>query len=246
MPDVLLRPVVSCGTIGDKRLNLTVLTRWSSRALVVLGLAVACGAPAAAQQPAPAVASVDAGIAALHARIEQALMSGEPSRLLALAAPQPSDGDRLSAFAQTQIQPHAVRAVVRERDRAPLGDAPDNTAFRSLIEVFVEYEGGRAAVRTWSLDTELAAGTTDSWRILAAESLSSADGLYRLALDPSKQYRVRDLTVQAEDLSLTFPSAVAYAATIADGQTALVVIGDGTMHFTPKPATEQGLSLIHI
>jgi hypothetical protein len=233
--------VTSCGTIGIKRFSLILPIRWSSRALVVLGLAVACGAPAGAQeQPVPAAASVDAGLSALHARIEEAVVSGEPSRMLALAGPQPADPDQLAAFAQTQVLRGAVRAVVRERDRAPIADAPENTAFRSLIEVFVEYEGGRAAVRTWTLDAELTAGTADTWRIRAAESLSSADGLYRLALDPMKQYRVRDLTVQAEDLALTFPSGVAYAATIADGQTALVVMGDGTMHFTPKPATEQG------
>jgi len=242
LPDVLLGPVTSCGTIGNKRFNLTLPIRWSSRALVVLGLAVACGAPAVAQQqqPVPAAASVDYGLAALHVRIEQAVTSGEPARFLALAGPQPTGADQLSVFAQMQVLRGAVRAVVRERDRAPLADTPENTAFRSLIEVFVEYEGGRAAVRTWSIDTELTPGTTDTWRIAAAESLSSADGLYRLALDPAKQFRVRDLTVQAEDLSLTFPSGVAYAATIADGPTALVVIGDGTMHFTPKPATEQG------
>ena len=231
--------MTSCGTIEGKRLNLNLLIRWSSRALVVLGLAIASGAPAGAQ-PAPAAASVDAGLSALHARMEQAIIAGEPSRLLALSAPVPTDGDRLSAFAQQQILPRAVRAVVRERDRAPLDEMPENTGFRSLIEVFVEYQGGRAAVRTWSIDAGLTPGTTDSWRLLAADALSSADGLHRLALDPTKQYRVRDLTVQAEDLTLTFPAGVAYTATVAEGETVLIVIGDGSMHFAPKQNTEQG------
>ena len=108
-----------------------------------------------------------------------------------------------------------------------------------LLEVFVEHEGGRAAARTWSIDVSRTPADGE-WRLADAESLSSADGLHRLALDPKRQFRVRNLTIRAEDLQLTFPSGVAYSAATPDGETGLVVIGDGTMHFSPKPATEQG------
>jgi hypothetical protein len=209
----------------------------------VLGLAVASGASLSAQpaaaQPAAASASVDAGLAALYGRLEQALVAGEPSQILAMISAAGVNGDRLSAFAQSQAHARAVRAVVRERDRAPLEDAPDDTGFRLLIELFVEYEGGRAAARTWSID---AARTPSDgvWRLVDAEALSSADGLHRLSLDASKQFRVRDLSVRAEDLLLTFPAGVAYAAVTPEGETGLVVIGDGAMQFTPKPPMEQG------
>jgi hypothetical protein len=209
----------------------------------VLGLAVASGASLSAQsaaaQSAAAPASAEAGLTALYTRLEQSLVAGEPSQVLALTSPSNTNGDRLSAFAQSQAHARAVRAVVRERDRAPLEDAAEDTGFRVLLEVFLEYEGGRASARTWSIDvTRTPAG--GEWRLADAESLSSADGLHRLALDPKRQFRVRNLTIRAEDLQLTFPSGVAYSAATADGETGMVVIGDGTMQFTPKPATEQG------
>jgi len=63
------------------------MARWSSCALVVLGLAVVSGASASAQsagaQPATAPTAVDTGLAALYARLEQALVAGEPSQILA-------------------------------------------------------------------------------------------------------------------------------------------------------------------
>jgi hypothetical protein len=229
---------MSCVKMSVRGSFLRLLARWSSCALVVLGLAVVSGAPVVAQ-PATASASVDAGLAALYARLEQALVSGEPSQILALTSAAATNGDRLSAFAQSQANGRGVRAVVRERDRAPLEDTPTDTGFRMLLEVFVEYEGGKAAARTWTLDATRTP-SDGAWRLSDAEALTSADGLYRLALDPAKQFRVRDLAVRAEDLLLTFPSGVAYTATADDGETVLVVLGDGSMQFAPKQTTEQG------
>ena len=238
LPEIPHPAVFSYVKMSSRGPRLNLLARWSSCALVVLGLAVASVGSASAQAP-PDTASVDAGLTALYGRLEQALVSGEPSRFLALTAASTQEGDRLSAFAVGQMQAGALRAVVRERDRAPLEDAAANSGFRMLLEVFVEYRGGRAAARTWSIDaTRTAADAT--WQVSAAEALSTADGLYRLALDASRQYRVRDLVVHAEDLTVTFPVATAFAASVADGETALVVVGDGTMHFAPKEPTEQG------
>jgi hypothetical protein len=220
--------------------HLTLVVRWSSCALAVLGLALASGAELSARQ-APAAAAavpVDAGLAQLYARLEQALVAGDASQILALTSAATTEGDRLSAFAQSQTPGRAVRAVVRERDRAPIADAPEDTAFRMLLEVFVEFDGGRAAARTWSLDATRT-GADGSWRISDAEALSSADGLYRLTLE-AKQFKVTNLTVRAEDLVITFPSGVAFAATAEGGRTALIVIGDGSAQFAPKQGTEQG------
>jgi hypothetical protein len=230
----------SCVKMSVRGSHLTLVARWSSRALVVLGLALASGAELSAQaaQPAAAAGSVDAGLAQLYARLEQALVAGDASQILGLTSATTTEGDRLSAFAQGQTPGRAVRAVVRERDRAPLADAPENTAFRMLLEIFVEYEGGRAAARTWSLDATRTPAD-GAWRITDAEALSTADGLHRLALE-AKQFKVTNLTVRAEDLLITFPAGVAFAATAEGGRTALVVLGDGTLQFSPKQTTEQG------
>ena len=143
LPEVSARAAISCVKMSIRGSILRLMARWSSCALVVLGLAVVSGASLSAQsaaaQPATAPASVDAGLAALYARLEQALVAGEPSQILAATSAAATNGDRLSAFAQSQAFARAVRAVIRERDRAPLEEAAEGTAYRMLLEVFVEY-----------------------------------------------------------------------------------------------------------
>ena len=201
------------------------MARWSSCALVVLGLAVVSGASVSAQsaatQPATATASADAGLAALYTRLEQALVAGEPSQILAATSARRRTAigcprSRRARRSRGRCAPSSASAIAR-RSRT----RPRAAAYRMLLEVFVEYQGGRAAARTWSIDATRTPAD-GVWRLADAEALSSADGLNRLALDPNRQFRVRDLAIRAEDLLLTFPSGVAYVASTADGET-----GDG-------------------
>ena len=55
-----------------------------------------------------------------------------------------------------------------------------------------------------------------------------------------RQYAVRDLHIRGEDLDIAIPSGVAYAAEVRGLITALVVIGDGDVTFSPKPESEKG------
>jgi hypothetical protein len=85
-----------------------------------------------------------------------------------------------------------------------------------------------------------AGAATPDWRIVALERLTSIDGLFRLALDPTQQFAVRNLTVSAEDLRLSVPQGSAFVAETPDGVTAVVVLGAGTMRFEPRPEAEKG------
>ena len=62
-----------------------------------------------------------------------------------------------------------VRAVVQERDRAPLEGAPIGDGYRLVVELFAE-TAGRARIATVSLDVRRpAGGALDSWRIAGGE-----------------------------------------------------------------------------
>ena len=71
------------------------------------------------------------------------------------------------------------------------------------------------------------------------ERLSYISGLYRLGLSPDKQFDVRNLTVRGPDLTIELPVGTAFVAEMADGITAVVLLGRGKMHFAPRDVAEQ-------
>ena len=64
--------------------------------------------------------------------------------------------------------------------------------------------------------------------------------MHRLALQSEKQYAARNLVLTAIDFTLRLPAGDVFTAETAEGVTALVLIGDGTMLFEPAPKEEKG------
>ena len=166
----------------------------------------------AAAQPATATASVDAGLAALYARLEQALVAGEPSQILAATSAAATNGDRLSAFAQSQAFARAVRAVIRERDRAPLEDAAEGTrlphAARGVRRVRRRPRGGADVVDRRDPD---AGGRRLASRRRRGAQLGGRPATASRSIRTGSSASAIS-SVRAEDLLLTFPSGVAYVA----------------------------------
>jgi peptidase M1-like protein len=211
------------------------------RALIVaLALAFAVSdAPAAAlapQTPGDAVTAV-------LRRVEQILQRADAPGFLALLADS-ADREQALAFATFELQPGVTKAVVQERDRQPLAGTLPGNGYRLMLDVFEEY-GTRARIATWRLDLKRtreasAPGEMDEWRIADEERLNVVENLYRLALDPAKQYDAHDLTVAAEDIELTLAEGSVFVAAIDQGVTGVVLMGRGEVRFHPAPATEQG------
>ena len=121
--------------------------RWVLHALVVLGSGRRQRGARPAP-PAPARRPRTSGCGRCTRAIDQALVAGEPSRPAGVDVGQRSQRQSPVRVRADAGGRGAVRAVVRERDRAALAEMPEDTAFRTLMEVFVEYEGGRASART--------------------------------------------------------------------------------------------------
>jgi hypothetical protein len=209
--------------------------------LAFAALLLVCLEPTVAAQPADAG---DETLQALSARLEQALVSGDPAGYLALVGPD-SQHEAARQFADSTFVPGITRAVVRERDRLPLPGAPEGQAYRVLFEAFLE-RGRAARIATWQIDIirapKTAATTTDtpSWQIVGAQQLSMVDGLHRLMLDPAKQFAAKNLVITAQDFTLELPAGNVFVADTLDGTTAMVLRGNGTMRFEPGPAAERG------
>ena len=206
---------------------------------LTIGLLTFAMAQAAAAQTASLTAD---GIEPLLQRLAQVIEAGEASDYLSLVTSS-ADRSQALAFANDEIQPSVTRAVALERFRTALADAPEGAGYRLMVEAFIE-QGPRARLATWQLDVrraDLDSTTGDRpWQIADQQVLDTVDRLYRLALNPTKQYDARNFVVLGEDLELTLVEGVVFVAETDDGITALVLRGRGEMTFSPAPAAERG------
>jgi hypothetical protein len=177
----------------------------------------------------------DAGsVRAFLLKLEQAVQSGNPDDYLALLT-DTADRRRAGEFAETEVRRGATRVVLLERDREPTISTA-GPGLRLFLDAFVD-AGARGRVATWQLDLRRTA--TNEWRVADQERLSGVDNLYRLFLNPNRQFAARAFTIHSEDLELTLDDGAVFTVDTDQGITALVLLGRGTMRFHPAPPVEK-------
>ncbi len=205
------------------------------RPRLALAFAVLVAVPAGPETRVQQPDAVPGGVSALVARIEQAARAGDARAIVALSATG-ANRDVIQDFADTLATPRPLRFMFKERDRATLDDG---VTTRLLVEAFGE-EGNEGHVSSWRIDARPAKTDAEpGWRIAAVQRLATVSGLYRLSINPAKQFEVRHLTVRAPDLTLEMASGSAFVAETPAGPTAVVLIGHGTMRFTPHDPAER-------
>ena len=209
------------------------------RPFLILFVLLSVG-PVDARQAIPAQSGDDLSIQLFVQEVENAIGASDQQRWLDLLSPNADRGAAAEFFAS--LVPQGVtRGVVRERDRQPLSGALPGDGFQLIVDLFAE-SGARGRIHTWRLDVRKPRESTERqpWRVIAHENLSTIDGLHRLSLQADKQYAVKDFVLKSVDLVLRVASGDVFIAETADGTTALVLLGDGAMSFTPKPPEERG------
>ncbi len=175
------------------------------------------------------------GVVRLLADLENAIASGRPEDLRAIASPaMPPGAERPFARVTRAGRPSA--AIVREISRRPI---PGSAAYEVLADVLVRH-GRQGRLATWQIATTLQDGARDRYQIAALSEIAAVDGLLRLELDATRQFTVHELTLRAPDFTLTMESGTAFVAESDAGVTALVLRGRGRVEFTPADAAEQG------
>ena len=181
------------------------------------------------------------GVARLLLRIQQVMQAGDPDAYLDLLSAVASR-DFAREAAGTLILPGITRAVIRERDRTPLEGTLPGDGYRLMVEVLTE-RGTMGRVATWRLDVRRVPTDTsdDEWKVAGQQQAATIDGLYRLSLTPTKQYRVHDLLLASDDLEVRLADGTMFVAETPEGPTALVLLpsGTGTFRFRPTPETER-------
>lgn len=200
---------------------------------ITILLAVAGAAPVHTQTPPARAAQADE-LAPVLRRLEAIVRAGDAPGLIAMA--EPRDQKRVRDFIAFDLLPGATRAVVLERDRMPLQGVKAGDGYRLHVDAFIEF-GDRARAATWRLDLKRNA---EGWRLADQERITATENLYRLSLNPAKQYDARDLVISAEDVEFRLVSGSVFVSEIDQGVTGLVLMGNGELRFHPRPDTEKG------
>ncbi len=191
--------------------------------------------------PAPGVetrqAAAGDGIERLLKRLEQVLQGGLVEAYLDLLS-SAADRDYARSVAAALLLPDTTRVVIRERDRGPLSGSLPGNGYRLMLEVFTE-RGNRARIATWRLDVRRVGDEPDDeWRIAGQQLLTALDGLNRLSLNPTRQFRAHNLVLRSEDLEIRIGDGQVFTADTDEGPTALVLMGQAGTDFTFRPAPE--------
>lgn len=199
---------------------------------LLLALALAVPAHATAQStPAP-----NDGISRIVRELERVLATGDARAYAAMLAPDAKTSDE---FHEEWLHSGVTRAVVQERLRAETPDVPKGQAYDVYVDALSEY-GRNARVGTLLIRVFRESPAAAEWRIAGLNVLTTVRGLYRLSVNPSKQYTIANLALSAEDFELRVPSGIGFVAETDAGVTGIVILGRGEMTFSPTPAAEKG------
>lgn len=196
-------------------------------------LALAClaltAAPAAQQTPQRPMQAD--GVVRLLADLENVLAGNNADGFRPLTTDAMTPAEH-SLFVATSFAEGQDFAAVRERDRRPTG-----AGFLVLVEMLIG-RGKVGRIATWQLLVH-PAEEPGAFKIASATPVAAVDGLVQLDLDTTRQYEARDLTFAAPGLTVHLSSGAVFLARVADGPTALVFRGKGTMVFAPPDPAEQ-------
>ena len=208
----------------------------------LLVLLVLISSPAFADQgPARQLDEEELSILTFLEAVEGAISSSDRSKWLALLSDS-ADRGQAGEFFDAMVPQGVTRAVVKERDRSALMGTLPGEGYRLVTEVFIE-TGPRGRIATWRLDIRRPRGedlASQPWRVVAHDRLASIEGLHRLTLRSEKQYAARDLVISSVDFKLRLTTGDVFVSETPEGVTAMVLLGDGTMSFTPAPKEERG------
>jgi len=205
-----------------------------ARFLLLLVCLAGTAAPAAAQDRANADP-----VTALLTRLEQMLIRGANSEFAGMFGQGVAEAG-IRRYESDLFLRGAVKALVRERERAPLEGAPPGDGFRLVVEFFVATPGHARILTTGMNVRRPPNGDLASWRIVTLEGISSVDGLYRLRLDTDKPLAAKGFKVTSEDLTISLDEGTIFPVQTDEGVTGMVLVGRGEMQFQPSPPAERG------
>jgi len=106
---------------------------------------------------------------------------------------------------------------------------------RTYLNVLFE-NSNSVVIEVWRLDLENSSG---QWRIKEKEIARDIRNLYKIKIPSGREERANRVDIKHADIQITFHNAVVFYDNIPDVETALLVIGEGELQFSPSLARER-------
>ena len=205
------------------------------------GMGAMVGALSLATAGAAAQTTTIADFDPLVTRLETAARTSDLEAYMGLLA---DDADRTAAraFAADALRQNVQEAAARGRFVRPLDEEAERTGYELTVEVFTE-RGVAGRLQTWTIDVVRDDDAVDGpgdWRIAGQERADAVEGLLNLTLNPDVAYDAANVVIAGEDMTLHMARGRVFVAqTNAGGVTAMVLLGDGVLTFSPTPEAER-------
>jgi hypothetical protein len=178
----------------------------------------------------PAAGSTDEGISEFILQLQTDLSSHRIDSYLDAYAPELRDGQRkeLARYFDLLKMESVNLTWANKRNVDPA--EPD-------IFLQVVYQNDSSAmIETWQLLLENSDGR---WRVKEKNIRGNISQLYKIRLPAEHIEKASRVEISQADIHLTFHNALVFYDNIPDLETALLVIGDGRLTFSPSSATEK-------
>ncbi len=142
-----------------------------------------------------------------------------------------------------------LRAVEQERQERLFGDlkmtdlslrtAGIKRGEAGLIRVFLQafYQNAHTAlIESWTLTLEKRA---EAWVVVRKDITGTMSTMYKLRIPSERSERARRVEVTHQDIRIAFTDAAVFYDNIPGLETALVIVGKGTVDFSPSDPNEQ-------
>jgi hypothetical protein len=102
-----------------------------------------------------------------------------------------------------------------------------NVLFENPDEVLIE---------VWRLDLE---NSSDQWQIKEKEITRGIQNLYKIRIPSGREERVDRVEIKHADIQITFDDPIVFYDNLSEIETALLIIGDGKLRFSPSVMRER-------
>jgi hypothetical protein len=140
---------------------------------------------------------------------------------------------------QEKFQRLNLDAVTVHRSRRQV---VTNSGIRTYLTVLFESQDA-VLIEVWQLDLEKSSA---QWRIREKDITSDVRNLYKIRIPSGREERVSRVDIKHADIQITFHDPIVFYDNLPDIETALLVIGEGELLFSPSvPIERHQLELVY-
>jgi len=172
----------------------------------------------------------DQGVQDLLGRIESSLEQKDIEAYLNIFAPEIREQEE-TALREKFEQLHLESVTVFKTRR----QVTTENGIRTYLTVLFENPNA-VVIEVWRLDLE---NSSDQWQIKEKEITREVRNLYKIRIPSGREKRVSRVEIKHADIQITFRNPIVFYDNLPDVETALLVIGEGNLRFSPSLQREK-------